>query len=655
MFSRIRWLLVLWVLLGGGAVCAQETMLDLIPPDAAGAVAVRNLAELRKKGDAFAEAAKLHEFMRPSKLFDEGFRFLQVQGLVDESRPAAILLIHPRTVGLKRRIQLNDLFDLTVVALPFKDQNKMVKHFGGKPEQVQPGKVVPFMLPPGRNNNYGQFLFVRGKHLFLGNNAKALEHVAQSKPLTIDFPSARPNAIHKADLLIHLGGYNVWREEADESFLHHIRTTLGKSPDPAQRKLAEQLIQCSHNLRFLVGAVQLDDGLSLNLSAVFDPTKPAVKDFLGLLRRGQGGTNLRGLPEGNVVAAQASRGDGAATDLLARHFANELLSGPFYDYRLIADTERPLLLGLFNEVWRHLRGNRAALYLNRDERKQGLFSVVAILDTDDAPRFLTEMKTLARIADGSGLKLDPQHPEAVIDLGKLTADLGSPKYRVRELATLKLRLAGEAALPHLEKASKADDLEAATRAQQLYKDITALAAQRRKDLLSKDPLRRVRPTFAWIPRAEQRTGHTIDVIRLQLPKVEKEIQESLRQYLGPEWNNVRVAVHGKQVVVLVGSDVKLLEQTLTNLDQDKPGLAAAAALTKLFRPGNPSRKFELHGSMAKLLALTDPNAVPPAAGNQAPVVSSLGLTIEADRMQLDVWVPLSEVRVMANKTAGGGQ
>src|SRR5207253_11393131 len=136
-----------------------------------------------------------------------------------------------------------------------------------------------------------------------------------------------------------------------------------------------------------------------------------------------------------------------------------------------------------------------------DESKLGLFSMVAILDVLDAPQFIADMRVLSKMAEG---KLDPstKNTEETIDVPKLASDLGSDVYRVREAATTRLRLLGEPALPYLEKVLESADLETSRRAKRLKQQIGAVAAERRKELLVKDPSKMIHPQLAFVPQAE---------------------------------------------------------------------------------------------------------------------------------------------------------
>jgi hypothetical protein len=248
------------------------------------------------------------------------------------------------------------------------------------------------------------------------------------------------------------------------------------------------------------------------------------------------------------------------------------------------------------------------------------------------------------------LKNKPESGISVARIEQLVRDLGSPRYRVRSSATVKLGLIGEPALPYIEKAVKSDDLEVARRAERLRTQITRAAAQRREELLAKIVPKHVKPAFVFVPKAETCAGHRVHIVRVKLQGLDKAAVPQFRQLFGPEWDHVRLAVHGKQVVVLVGSDLQLLQSALRNLQEGKTGLAASRPLAGFHKQSNPERKVEFHVSVQKVLALiTAPkdNRPPPAKGDKS--MTSFALTVEPNRLQLDIWVPTAEVKAVVKK------
>jgi hypothetical protein len=630
------------LLLTAGAARAQHGVLDVIPADAAAAVAVRNLDDLKTKGDKLIADAELQMPLRPSQLFDEAYKFLGVQGGVDPKGAAAIVLARPEDAG--GDLGLKDL-ELLVAALPFDDLDKLAGSFGFKPGQLRPGKMMEAPVEP----KFGKFFYVRGKHLFLGPDRQAVARVAKGKPLRGELPADRRKALDRADLVVHLRPKALGRTGAQ--LPAELAKGLSDGLDAEEQKVVDQAIDAFKEVRHFLIAGHIDNGVGLSFLTVFpEKAGEAGRKLLAELGGGPGPSTLRGLPAGQILVAQANSGDGAKNALLAKVFFDELLKGFVETRQILSATNRPVYLGILTEIWQRLKGHRAALYLTSDERKLGLFSLVAVLDTDGAAKFLGDMRLLAKIADAD----DPAHKavvkEEALDPEKLVRDLGDPKFRVRELASLKLRLLGEPALPALKKAMGSNILETARRAQRLWEQIARVAAERRKELLAKELPRHLRPSLSFAAKAETLAGHPIDVVRIRLGLGEKAVAKQLQQLLGPSWDRMRVAVHGEQVVVLLGSETELLERTLQNLKQGKPGLEEAPPLAGFRRQANTARKVEFHVAAQAVMALTTPPGEGPLPrSGPGKGLTSFALTATPDNLQLDVWVPVDELRVLWNK------
>jgi hypothetical protein len=357
---------------------------------------------------------------------------------------------------------------------------------------------------------------------------------------------------------------------------------------------------------------------------------------------------LKGLPAGALVAAQGVSGDGAKTASVVRAFS-ELILKTFAETRtLLATANRPMYVGILGEVWARLKGHRAAIYQTQDEQKLGLFSLVAILDTEDAGKLLAFMRALARIAD----EKDPASKKELTsaDIARLVKEMGDARYRVREQATLKLRLLGERALPALKQGIASADVETSRRASRLWEQIARAGAGRRKELLSKELPRHLRPTLTFLRRKETLAGQSVDVAQIKLAEQEVAAAKQLRGLMGPDWDRVRLATSGQHVVVLLGSDVALLEQTLVNLKEGRPGLAGSKALEAFNRQANPERRVEFHVSAQRLLALISaPGENPRLPAEPGKTLTSFALTASPDGLQLDVRIPSEEIRVIGKE------
>src|SRR5436305_8928792 len=131
-------LVALWA--WAGAATAAPDVLDLIPEDAAGAVAIRNLTELHKKGDKFLDETELKVSLRPSQLFDMAFDFLGLTRGVDRNGAAAIVAANPVKAGHKD-LSASGL-DILVVAVPFTDRDEMASNFDIAAGALKPDTMV---------------------------------------------------------------------------------------------------------------------------------------------------------------------------------------------------------------------------------------------------------------------------------------------------------------------------------------------------------------------------------------------------------------------------------------------------------------------------------------------------------------------------------
>jgi hypothetical protein len=97
-------------------------------------------------------------------------------------------------------------------------------------------------------------------------------------------------------------------------------------------------------------------------------------------------------------------------------------------------------MNLFGEIWQRLQGSRLALYKTAHPGELGLFSLVGILDTEDAGKFLAELRQLAKLgsADGIDLKTEAGRKMNEAEIEKLIADLGARQFALRESAERKL-------------------------------------------------------------------------------------------------------------------------------------------------------------------------------------------------------------------------
>ncbi len=481
----------------------------------------------------------------------------------------------------------------------------------------------------------------------MGDDAEVVKYAAEkAKRLAPHLTANQKKSVKDSDMVLHLA-VEAWGTDITNGLFINLRGSARLPKDPEEKKLMKNLLEALKDVGYVLATARIDDGLGLNFVAgLKNKASQKSKDLLALFRSGSGVSNLSNLPKGTLVAAHGVRGDGKATGMLSKVMLNLFFQEVLEAQKIISATERRLFVGIFKEVWQRLQGSKTGVYINTQSKKHGLFSFLAVLDSKDAKELLKEMKILAKIAEGKIDLTKKAEEGGEVDIEKLVKNLGSSRYRVRQLATFKIRLIGEPALPYLAEAQKdADNLELVLRARGLATEINLRLAERRKAALSKNPFERIRPTFVMASNVEKRAGHDVDVIRINLGDGEKVAEKQMAEIFGPQWNNMRVAVHKDQVVVLLGSNLELFDQTLKNISQKQPGLAASKSLTELYRYSKKSRKFELHVSVQNIFGIIMDIRNPQQPVRPSTSLTSIGLSIEPNQLQLDVWLPVDELRV----------
>jgi hypothetical protein len=618
-------------------VVAGPSHLDLIPADAALGFAVRNLDDLKVKGDRFLEESELEVPWRPSQLFDLVLSGFTVHDIADTSSPAAVVVMRFPRPG-----EIPDYEDEPVAFVPVSDMVKAARDLGLDLEQLKAGKVQK-TSPPA---SLGEVCAARGKYLVIGKSRKGVKAALKGKMVAEELSPQRRKVLEKADIVLHLAP-SVYVPD----WLRLLRPRVEAHND-RERALATELTESLKSVRYVLAAATIGDGLGLNVTVVFDTSADDTsRRFLNRLRAGET-SDLRGLPLGRVLMAEASRGNGGENALLARLLLREVLRNTLEAKKFLSAADRPMIANVFGEVWKCLRGQRLAIYRNEDEPRHGLFSIVGILDTDDPQKLLDDLRDLARFSDGRDLDFSDTSPTGDrARVETLIRDLGADEFAVRETATTKLEVLGEPALSFLQQATKSPDPETARRARNLREIIADAAARRRKELLDED-LPAVRPSFAYRRGAAKPGTPRVDVIGVRLEGRDTRAEPQLRQLFGPSWNRIRLGVQGKQVVLLMGSDVRLLDETLRNLAEDRPGLAQADALTTFATRANRRRKIEFHVSLQAAAALVSPDGFQPGKAKPTGSLSSFSLTVEKDRAELDLWVPMDDLKLAVKRSSG---
>lgn len=636
MTTRALGLIVLVLLISGKLFGAEPAprdekqaggALEVIPAEAAAAIAIRNVAELTKRGDELiAKAEVKFDF-----LLSAGYRlvvsFLRIGKGLDETGAAALM-------AMKGDLK----FDSLVLAVPVADMAAMAANFSLEEKDLVEGTVIDrHVREKQREQDFVRYVGRRGRHVFLGGDAKVVEHALQAKSLNETLSDSDRAALAGDDIVVyvhrkHLG--DTWK-----GFAEGLKTEIEKLNTNDSEPL-RQLAAATDELHSVVGGIRLDNGVGASLLAQFEGEKSRA--VLTSLQGSKTPASLAGLPAGRMLAAHAFSGDGDTSAGLVRALLSKLPLGE----QIAASPYRPQIVGVFGEVWQRLEGSRTALYENADRERHGHFALLTILETDDAERFVADVTSLARFVNAA--TLPSEELEAAIDaktIAELVEQLGNDEYRTRQLASTKLGLIGVPALGALQAAAKSNDPEVSFRAQALCEQINTLVAAQREDLLKHDLLTRIKPSFAYYPKQETRAGRSVDIIQIRLRADEAEYAPQLRRFLGPEWSKMRLAVVGKrQVVVLLGSDTALFEQAVANVAAGEVGLVKDERLATFQKRTTSALTAEFHLQLARsLLLVAEANEKKPRSDAEGSV-TSLGIAIAPQRVRVILFAPISDIK-----------
>lgn len=609
--------------------------LDLIPSSAAAALAIRNVGELTKRGDALIDQADLKVSMRLSDGYRLVVTLLGLHGGLDDNGAAALMALGPK-------------FDESalVLAVPVADVAKMAGNFKLTEKDLADGKIIDRQEREGKDVfAYVRYVALHGRHVYLGSDAKNVVAALTAKTLQATLSEEDRASLAADDIVFYVHREQLadaWNEPRD--FLQQELAKLDAQDAETLRKLAA----AADDLQFALVGGRLEAGFGATLLMQFKGEKS--REILTQLQRSQAQATLAGLPQGRVLAAHASSGDGDASAALVRSLLGTQL---FADQpAILSVAHRPNIAGVFGDVWQRLEGSRSALYENEHPERDGQFSLVAILETDHAERFLADMTSLTRFVNAATLTSD--EVGQAIDAATIAAlieRLGDDEYRERELATTKLGLIGPPALAALQQAAKSRDPEVQYRAQALCERIQRLVARQSEDLLQHDLLNRIQPNFAYFPKQETRAGQSVDIVQMKLRAAEAEYAPQLRRLLGPDWSKLRLAIVQGRIVLLLGSNTALLDQTVKNLQADARGLQADPRWSAFQKrsPAVPTATFHLQlaRSLGLMAAAHAPPAPDPSAG-----MTSLGITIQPQRVRFDLFAPVDEVKSVAAQFQG---
>jgi hypothetical protein len=624
------------VLLAGSLMAEPPLPLDLIPEDACIGISVRNLAELRVKSDRLF--GKDQNIGRPSQLLDMAFQQLNLPWKINEKKPSGLVCMTGVLGGYAANADPNMDYSIGAV-LACQDLADVAKVYKVRVEDLKKGEVHT-VEGKGFDRTFGTTeIGVRDGLIFLTGKAKATEEWMKARSLRAGRPGARQRDLDLADGLLYFGPplLRLGQKDLDPEKVYG-------NPGPQEAEAQRRLNRAALEARNVLAAFRVNDGLGLDLSVGFDPKGPHSQGILKAITGTGRTSDLKGLPDSErLVGAFAAIG----LDRPDMHLARVLVTDGWLNMRgnpYLLDSDSVIIRRIFGDLYSRLRVGRIALYQSGDVQRFGQLACVAVLDPTNTEQFIKEIGQFARLGDVE--QFDPKKLASKAEIEKLIADLASDDFETREAASTKLGLIGESTLPYLEKAEKSEDAEVRRRAGELRAAFQE-AADLRKQELAKGLLKKAfRPTFTLKLNAEKRGDVDIHLLGMRFDAEDAPFSGALKDFFGPQWNRLRVAVVNKQVVVLFGSDLALLDQAVQNVREGKPGLEQSPLLAEFRKQGSRERRMELHAAPSRLRALIDPSNELPKDFKPTGALGSISLRTGQKDMGLDMWGPTEVVQAL---------
>ncbi len=587
------------------ALVRAQSGVDLIPADASAAFVINSISGIRDRG----EKRDLH-FLKggPPALFD--WMLVNLKG-IDEKGSVAIVV--PRLDHLPGELAPRDFnfSDLLTGAIFLGKWVYVALPVADVDEMasnfgLKMGELKPDKIYMLDKGKPAKAILLRGKHLFLAWNEEVLSLVPESRPVTGEL-NGQQKAVMMADLVLYVGSDSLG--PLFGGWLDGIEKQLWLAGDRADHSLSDQVIAALRQTRFIVGGLSLDDG-KFTFVARFNKGNDEATKLLSALPAGPGASDLVGLPAATPWITYAARGEGGSNVAMLPALLNVISYPPHIkvlgptDFTWVGEILE--ILSVFDEggIEKTLRAELGSAFEAMGKELKGIR--VAAYPTSDPKRF----GQFAVVG--------------ILDLGDVEKHLAGWHNLVKAI-------------------NRAIERNSEGETQKL-------------------------PPCTYQRRAKRLGDRRVDLITLEVPALPAAEDKRMTDTFGPDWNQVRLAVVGKQVAVLIGSDLDLLKQTVANLEAGKKGLAdeklTTGALSRLaderaiefhFAPGRWYRNVSLLEMVAAIFGLEAKERNTPEETPQGQ--TSLALTIERDCVQLEIVPDKAGVKALfgfADDSSGAG-
>jgi hypothetical protein len=328
-----------------------------------------------------------------------------------------------------------------------------------------------------------------------------------------------------------------------------------------------------------------------------DTQSKALIDALRELRFVVGGLDLDSRKI-NIIATFKTGKDGAA----AKKFLTKLRAGPGTSDIIGLPAGKPLaIFAAKGDGTSNVAMARTLVNLLFDQARIDKF-----LPGEERPAFVASLEKMYRELKGSRIAAYDIDEDEKLGRSAIVGilDIGDTKKHLAEMPSVVKRLNSV-----LEKAAKGTDTK---------------------------PM-----VFSYEGKAGKLDGLEVNLLRVKAPDMPAREKKALVDLLGTEWDRVRIVVVGKKVVFLAGSKVALLKEAVANLKKGAKGLAEDKTVAGGLGRLSKDRKLEIH------LNLQGIELHRRGGTGRFRGLTSLALTVEEDRLQLEIAASESEVKPFA--------
>lgn len=603
-------------------VGGKQDILRLIDYKNILSIGIRNPAEVIKKSQEIRDRANLKNAFNVGDFVDAICQTVKLEGCIDRTSPFIVCLGTPKLFAGKIHFSVTDV-------------NKLASNLNVSAERLQEGEVCE--LPQPINALFFRFAFVRLREnqLAMSTSQELLDTPKPADSLSENLSGKDKEILSSDDMLIVLG---------QSAFEYDFRPVVGSSLSASDEESVGKLLD---DLKYAVCGIRIDTGIGTTTIAGLKSLDS--KNLLGESFDSTHDTKLARIPAGKILATHALQADSKTTGGILGSILSitrDAISNQIARTTIQSDSYQ--LDGLLSEALDRIKGGHLVLYESSNRKRYGDFNLLGVLTTEDPNAFLADLTGLAPFVNAMSMSEAEAafaFPQAKID--DLVAELGEPHYQRRKLAKFKLELLGNRARPALEKATKARDVELRLAAKELLEAFKLDATNSRSDLLKGSLFKQLKPSFAYAPQQETLSMSEIGILTMRFQSDVQRTRNKMEALFGPEWQKVRIATVGNEVLLLVGSETSILENAIAKQKLPEDALNSHKACQTFRRRANSETIFEFHVAISRLTHLLDLGISEDKSivDKQVDRVSSFGLTIEDKRVRVDTYTPPQDIKV----------